>query len=327
MKVSGFAGNERVIQQLGCLIDSGRFPHAVIIEGEQGLGKRTLARLLAAALVCRGEEKPCGECTQCRKARERLHPDIFEYSAPGGANSFHIDVVRDVIKDAYVQPNEAEYKVYILGNADCMSMAAQNALLKVLEEPPQYAVFILTARTKSLLLETVLSRSVTVTLEGVDSDDGAKYISAAAENVSYNDAKSALETFNGNIGRALDSFSDGRENEIAGVCRDICRTLAEGTEYSLLCVCSAFQNDRGAVVNACDFLKNIFRDALAYGTGNALLSGQSESARLLKTKFTRRNLVDLIGVCDTIKETALMNSNNSILITKICYSLRQAVGR
>lgn len=327
MKISGFIGNERIIEQLGCLIDAGRFPHAVVIEGAEGLGKKTLARLLATALVCRGEKKPCMECSQCHKAAEKIHPDIFEYSAAGGANSFHVDIIRDVVKDAYVQPNEAEYKVYILGNADCMSVSAQNALLKILEEPPEYVVFILTARSKSMLLETVLSRSVVVTLEGVEPDEGARFISSRIDDVSYEDAKRALETFNGNIGKAVASFSDGKENELAGVCREICRALVDSSEYELLCACSVFQKDRGSVVFACDFLKNIFRDALVCNENSECLSGQRDTAIMLKTKLTRQKLVDLMNVCDTLKEMALMNSNNSILITKICYSLRQAVGR
>lgn len=327
MKALDFIGNEKIIEQLGCLIDTGRFPHAVVIEGEQGIGKRTLARLLATALVCRGEDKPCCECTQCRKAKEKIHPDIFEYSAQGGVNSFHVDVIRDVVKDAYVQPNEAQHKVYILGNADCMSVSAQNALLKVLEEPPQYVVFILTAKSKSMLLETVLSRSVVVSLEGVDVCKGAGFISSKLENVSRDDAKAALEMFNGNIGKAIDSFSDGKENELAKVCCDICRVLVDGSEYALLCLCAVFQKDRNSIVFACDFLKNIFRDALVYGTNSDFLSGQRETAKFLKTKLTRQKLVDLMNVCDTLKEMAIMNSNNSILITKICYSLRQAAGR
>lgn len=327
MKSINFVGNERVINQLGCLIDSGRFPHAVVIEGAHGLGKKTLARFLATALICRGEEKPCMECTQCHKAKEKIHPDIFEHIASGGANSFHVDVIRDIVKDAYVQPNEAEYKVYILGNADCMSISAQNALLKVLEEPPQYVVFILTAQSKSMLLETVLSRSVVVSLESVDADKGAAYIASHIDNVNYNDAKSALAIFNGNIGKTIDSFSDGKENELARVCCDICQALSQDSEYALLRACSVFQKDRGSIVFACDFLKNIFRDALVYDENGDFLSGQKETAKLLKTKLTKQKLVDLMNVCDKLKEMALMNSNNSILITKICYSLRQAAGR
>ena len=200
MKLTNFIGNEKVIDRLSKLMESGRFPHALIIEGEEGIGKKTLAKDIACALVCRGNDKPCGECAQCKKAIGAIHPDISEYIPAGTANSFHVDTVRNIINDAYVQPNEADYKIYILANAHCMNQNAQNALLKILEEPPKYVVFILTTNSKSALLSTVLSRSVCVSLEGVDIERAANYITSHCENVDYNTAKKTVETFNGNIG-------------------------------------------------------------------------------------------------------------------------------
>lgn len=326
MKTLNFVSNEKVIEQLGVCVDSKRFPHALIIEGENGLGKRTLARQLAQALVCREDDVPCGECSQCKKAQEGVHPDIFEHIAPGGANTFHVDVVRRVINDAYVKPNEAEKKVYILGNADCMSAAAQNALLKVLEEPPSYVAFILTVRSKSLMLETILSRSVVVSLEGVDIDKGAKYICDNVDGIEYNSAKAALETFNGNIGKTIESFNDERTKELTQTCCDICRGLVDSREYDVLCSISALQKDRNAVVFSCDFMKNIFRDALVFES-QSLISGQTELAQHLNRKLSKKKLIDLIAVCDKLKSMALMNANNAVLITKLCYSLMEAVGK
>lgn len=327
MKELDFVGNMRVIEQLGCLIDSKRFPHALIIEGEHGLGKKTLARKLAGALVCRGDDKPCGACKQCRKAEQGIHPDIIEHIAEGGSNSFHVNTVRDVVNDAFMRPNEADYKVYILGNAECMNLSAQNALLKILEEPPEYVVFIMTVSSKSMMLETVLSRSVVVSLEGVDIHKGAEYIAAHIENVDVSLAARQLETFNGNIGKALGSLQNGKVSEITELCVNICGALVNDSEYSLLTACASFQNDRQSIVLAMDFLKNIFRDALVYKPSGELLSGQTETVTMLKNKITRQKLIDLIAICDKLKEMALKNSNNSLLITKICYSLRQAIGR
>ena len=233
-------------------------------------------------MVCRGNDKPCGECSQCKKAIGAIHPDISECIPAGTANSFHVDTVRNIINDAYVQPNEADYKIYILANAHCMNQNAQNALLKILEEPPKYVVFILTTNSKSALLSTVLSRSVCVSLEGVDIERAANYITSHCENVDYNTAKKTVETFNGNIGKSIDSLQDSKTSELVDVCNKICKALATSNEYEMMTLCSVFQKDRQGVVFACDLLKSIFRDALFAWESSEHISGQEESAALLK---------------------------------------------
>ena len=327
MKLTNFIGNEKVIDRLSKLMESGRFPHALIIEGEEGIGKKTLAKDIACALVCRGNDKTCGECSQCKKAIGAIHPDISEYIPAGTANSFHVDTVRNIINDAYVQPNEADYKIYILANAHCMNQNAQNALLKILEEPPKYVVFILTTNSKSALLSTVLSRSVCVSLEGVDIERAANYITSHCENVDYNTAKKTVETFNGNIGKAIDSLQDSKTSELVDVCNKICKALTTSNEYEMMTLCSVFQKDRQGVVFACDLLKSIFRDALFAGESSEHISGQEESAALLKSSLSRQSLIKLINTCDELKSTALSNANNALLITKFCYSLNRAIGR
>lgn len=327
MKLTNFIGNEKVIDRLSKLMESGRFPHALIIEGEEGIGKKTLAKDIACALVCRGDDKSCGECSQCKKAIAAIHPDISEYIPAGTANSFHVDTVRNIINDAYVQPNEADYKIYILANAHCMNQNAQNALLKILEEPPKYVVFILTTNSKSALLSTVLSRSVCVSLEGVDIERAANYITSHCENVDYNTAKKTVETFNGNIGKAIDSLQDSKTSELVDVCNKICKALTTSNEYEMMTLCSVFQKDRQGVVFACDLLKSIFRDALFAGESSEHISGQDESSALLKSSLSRQSLIKLINTCDELKSTALSNANNALLITKFCYSLNRAIGR
>ena len=323
-----FIGNEKVKEQLAYLMESDRLPHAIVIEGDEGLGKRTLAREIALALFCRSEgEKPCHECAQCRKAAKGYHPDLFEYSATGGARSFHVDVVRYVKNDIYISPNEADFKVYILGNCHCMGDSAQNAILKILEEPPSYAVLILTVNSKSALLETVLSRSVVLTLEGVDAQQGAEFICEKTEDVDYTDALSALEVWSGNIGRAMQSLGDGKLSKISGIARDMAQALIQPNEYELLKVCSVFERDRETLIASLLLLKSILRDALVYSTGAVLLSGQKEQAKALNSTLGKAKLMRLITTCDKLIDYADKNGNNAILITKVCYELRRAQNR
>ncbi len=320
-----FKGNENVKKRVSALVESSRLPHAILIEGESGLGKKTLARDIACALVCRADgERPCGVCSQCKKALNKVHPDIFEYCAPGNANSFHIDTVRSVINDCYVIPNESDYKIYILANAHCMNASAQNALLKILEEPPSYAVFILTAENRSMMLETILSRVAVVPVQGVSPDQGAEYITEHNNGISYDDAYSAVLTFGGNIGKAIESLSGGRFDEMLSLADSVCRGLTAGNEYDLLTALSALSSGRQETAALLNMLKTVFRDALA---GGDPLSGRKESVKLLQRAFTRKKLLNLYNAAECLCGMALKNANQQLLITKICYTLREAVGR
>ena len=93
MKFVDFVGNEKIKQQLLYLLEASQLPHAIILEGEEGLGKKTLAREIALNLFCKAEDSPCRQCHQCSKVQKGVHPDVYEYTADGGAGSFHIDTV------------------------------------------------------------------------------------------------------------------------------------------------------------------------------------------------------------------------------------------
>lgn len=327
MRFTDFVGNEKIKQQLSFLEASGRLPHAFVIEGEQGMGKRTLAREIALNLFCRGEDKPCRQCSQCSKVLKNIHPDIYEYSATGGARSFHVDVVRDVKDNVYVSPNEANYKIYILGNCQCMNESAQNALLKVLEEPPEYAVFFLTVDNKSALLETVLSRSTVITVEGVSANIGADYICSKNPDIDYDDALRACTVWGGNIGKAVESLTDSKLARINSIACDICQALTDNNEYSLLCACSVFEKDRETLAASLVLLKTIFRDALVFCDGSDVLSGNYEIAKDFSTKFSKRKIMNLIYASENLYRLTVSNANNGVLITKLCYDFRRAIGR
>ncbi len=159
MNLSALAGNQRIKEQLS-LQERGRgLSHAYMISGPAGAGKHTLARLLAAAMLCTGSgEKPCGRCGPCVKTAKGLHPDVILVDGPGEGKPITVDQVRQLRADAYIRPNEGERKVYLLERADQMNPSAQNAMLKLLEEGPPYAAFLLLAENAGGLLETVRSR-------------------------------------------------------------------------------------------------------------------------------------------------------------------------
>ena len=150
-------GNEHIKANLEMSLEKGHISHFYLISGPEGSGKHTLADLLAAAILCQGAHKPCGSCTPCRKVREKVHPDYITIDDPE-KKTVPVDLIREARADIYIQPNESEHKIYLFPRAQDMGLPGQNTLLKVLEEPPSYGVFILLTTNADALLPTVRSR-------------------------------------------------------------------------------------------------------------------------------------------------------------------------
>lgn len=146
------------------MAEAGRLSHAYLITGPDSGDRQALARALAQALVCTGENPPCGVCPHCKKAAAGIHPDVTALSFEEGKQEFLVDQIRALRADAYILPNEAARKVYLIDPAGAMNERAQNAFLKVLEEGPAYAAFLLLARTAGEVLPTVASRCEEISL-------------------------------------------------------------------------------------------------------------------------------------------------------------------
>ena len=153
------------ISELSARLSSGRLFHAYIVTGADAKTRLRAGKLLAQAAVCQAKRGvPCGVCRDCVKAKRDIHPDI-EIVRREKENAGHtVDTMRALRARAAVLPNEAKRGVHIIDDADFMNIQAQNAMLKVLEEPPEHAVFVLLADNPQRLLETVRSRCETVSL-------------------------------------------------------------------------------------------------------------------------------------------------------------------
>ena len=207
-----------------------------------------------------------------------------------------------------------------------MNESAQNSILKILEEPPEYAVFILTTSSKSKLLTTVLSRCVSFQLEGVLSDEAAEFVSKSTES-DFHEAKEILLSYNGNIGKTINALKDGKMKKNTEIAENICNSLINGTEYQLMIYCGEFEDNSEAIIGVFDMLTLLFRDALVLKNGSKnLLFGNEKAAKDVCESFSEKKILNLLNCCEEIKEDALKNANNALLITKICYSLRRAIG-
>lgn len=171
MPLSTLKGNRALKEQLQPRLSGGALGHALIVSGPAGSGKHTLAAILSRAMVCTGTgTKPCGSCPACKKALAGIHPDIITVAPLEEGKQITVDQVRQMRADAHIRPNEAPRKVYVIEQADQLRSEAQNAMLKLLEEGPAYAAFILIAENPGGLLITVRSRCETFSLVGEDQD-------------------------------------------------------------------------------------------------------------------------------------------------------------
>ena len=196
-------GQADIVEKMQSAVRTGRIPHAMLLTGERGIGKKTLAALFARALQCRGEgAKPCGVCTSCRKAASGNHPDILFVTHEKPA-SIGVDEIRSqLVNDVPIRPYESRYKIYIIDEAEKLTPAAQNAMLKTIEEPPEYAVILLLAAGAETLLPTVLSRCERVDVKPVPDDEVFRYLTEKT-GVPEHQAEIQAAFARGNIGRAL----------------------------------------------------------------------------------------------------------------------------
>ena len=156
MSFDALLGNEQLKKDLARSLQTGHISHCYLITGPEGSGKHTLARLLAAAILCQGRDKPCGLCRPCRKVMEGGHPDFITWEDPDH-QKIPVKLIRETFRpDVFVKPNESEHKIYLISQE--LGLEGQNSLLTILEEPPAYAVFLLLAASPDKLLPTVRSR-------------------------------------------------------------------------------------------------------------------------------------------------------------------------
>ena len=257
-------GHKDILKYISSAVENNRVSHAYILNGERGSGKRMLANLFAMTLLCEsGNSEPCGKCHSCRQAESGNHPDIIRVTHEK-PNSISVDDIRTQVNNTvYIKPYQGPYKVYIIPQADLMTPQAQNAILKTIEEPPAYAVFLLLTENAEMLLPTINSRCVMLKLRNIKDTLIRKYL---MENLEIPDYKADMCTAfaQGNMGRAIMLANSDHFNEIR---EEAVQLLKHISEMELNEIVAAVKNISVYKLEITDYLDIImiwYRDVLLY---------------------------------------------------------------
>ena len=257
-------GHKDILKYISSAVENNRVSHAYILNGERGSGKKMLANLFAMTLLCEtGDNEPCGKCHSCKQAESGNHPDIIRVTHEK-PNSISVDDIRTQVNNTVdIKPYQGPYKVYIIPQADMMTPQAQNAILKTIEEPPSYAVFLLLTENAETLLPTINSRCVMLKLRNITDTLIKKYL---MENLEIPDYKADMCTAfaQGNMGRAIMLANSDHFNEIR---EEAVQLLKHISEMELNEIVAAVKNISVYKLEITDYLDIImiwYRDVLLY---------------------------------------------------------------
>lgn len=283
--------SDEIKQKLSSAVDSGTLSHAVLLTGGTQKERKDLAMLLAQALYCENAEKPCLKCINCKKIKSGIHPDITEISGEAGKQkSIKIDTIRDIRTKAYIMPNEAPFQIFIIHEASGMGEEAQNALLKILEEPPATARFILASRSRDDFRQTILSR---VTAFAISEDSGQ----AAGE----------------------------KENpKAAAAAKEILKAVSTKNEYNIIVSTGALEKDKKAFRSALEKMLLMLRNAIVSRYRDIANDDEGIELRLTRT-FTDREMMAMQEEIKTLLADADKNANDNLLLTRLSIGLMSCI--
>lgn len=255
-------GNEYLLGTLNTMAQSGRTAQSVIFYGDKGSGKRTAAMYYTSQLLCEApvEGAPCGKCNACRTVSAVSHPDVVYVPTSGKLGGYSVETARAVCSDAFIKPNNRSgKKVYLFCNCRNMDVRTQNALLKLIEEPPEYAYFLFTAESKYEFLPTILSRCVCFGLSACTEEESQAAL--RERGFGEEEIRSAIECFHGNIGMCISYILDEQLRKLVDLTKALSDSIIRKDEYGLNCAFFSVGSERENVRAVLSMTDKLFRDA------------------------------------------------------------------
>ncbi len=308
MKFADIKGQTYIKEHLQTAIAKNRTSHSYIISGEKGSGKHMMAEAFAQTLFCeKGGNDACGECPSCKKVMSHNHPD-FHFVTPEDGKVLSVGDVRTQINDdVVIRPYQSKYKIYIVEGTDGMRDVAQNALLKTIEEPPEYVIILLLATNALSFLQTILSRCITLELSPIPKEIIKKELMEHYMAPDYQ-AEMCATFAQGNMGRAIYLASSEEFNETKNYTISLLRRLERMDSLEIHAAADDMGSRAEYLQDYLDLMNIYFRDVLLYkSTGDVMGIVFVEEVGLIKmmAKNMRYDGIEIIlkTIATTKKKT------------------------
>ncbi|MDO4478992.1 MAG: DNA polymerase III subunit delta' [Lachnospiraceae bacterium] len=327
MGFNSVIGHEDIIHHFRAALTTGKISHAYILAGDKGSGKKMLAGIFAAALQCEDRESdPCYQCESCRKAQHQNHPDIIRLVHDKPATISVDDIREQVVAAAALKPFESRYKIFIIGDAEKMTPQAQNALLKTIEEPPAYAVFLLLTQSLEALLPTIVSRCVTLNLKPLPDRKIAEYLMAVHHIPAY-DAEIAAAFSQGSIGRAREVVLEENYMVKTEETINLLRRINKWTMKEMVDYLKTITSEKLNIQDYLDILRLWFRDVLMFKAtkeiDNLIFKKEMKDIREQAVKCSYEGLEDILRSITRAEERLRANVSFELTVELLLLSVRE----
>ena len=305
-------GKKEPLENIKTGIASGRLSHAVLLSGEKGVGKKFFSKHIIKMLVCQNKNKPCGICAQCQKIDKDIHPDVFNIFPAGKSETIGVKEIAPIKVNINIKPNDADFKFFIINEAERMNKYAQNAILKMIEEPPEDSIFILTSQNSQALLATVLSRVTKIALGPAEKEEIETFLKKNYSDFSNEEIKEAAKNSGGNIGTAISLLQNEQEREILKDSQTVALNIIEKDRALLNLSLGKYSKEKTLAQNLVNNVKQIYREAyFALAEKDSI----TEVALKISQRLSLKAILGIIDSCDRFSENLSRNVGLSLALT------------
>ena len=320
-------GHRDIIQYIQDAVQQNKVSHAYILNGQRGSGKKMLAKLFAMTLQCESDKSdPCGECRSCIQANNGNQPDIITVKHEKPASISVDDIRTQVNGDIMIKPYSSPYKVYIIPDADLLTVQAQNALLKTIEEPPEYAVIFLLTENADSLLPTIRSRCVMLKLRNIKDKLVKKYLMEQLQVPDYQ-AELCAAFAQGNIGRAMLLAKSEHFNEIKEEAIQLLKYINEMELHEIVSAIKEINKYKLEVADYLDIITIWYRDVLLYkataDVDGLVFSDQLNYITERASKSSYEGIENILEAIEKAKSRIKANVNFDLLMELLLLAIKE----